>query len=65
MRDPKKDISVPVSYQGSIPDPFATGRGVLLSVHKTASGTYVGQPGSLTTKCPSKYQAAAGTYKKN
>jgi cytochrome c-type biogenesis protein CcmE len=65
VRDPKKDVSVPVSYQGSIPDPFAIGRGVLLSVHETASGTYVGQPGSLTTKCPSKYQAASGSYKKN
>jgi cytochrome c-type biogenesis protein CcmE len=65
VRDPKKDISVPVRYQGSIPDPFAVGRGVLLSVHKTSSGTYVGQPGSLTTKCPSKYQAAATNYKKN
>jgi cytochrome c-type biogenesis protein CcmE len=63
VRDPKKDVSVPVSYQGSIPDPFATGRGVLLSVHKTASGVYVGQPGSLTTKCPSKYQAAPSSYK--
>ena len=62
VRDPKRDISVPVSYQGSIPGPFAVGRGVLVSVRKTASGVYVGQPGSLTTKCPSKYQAvAAGT----
>jgi cytochrome c-type biogenesis protein CcmE len=60
VRDPKQDISVPVSYRGSIPGPFEDGRGVLVSVHKTASGVYVGQPGSLTTKCPSKYQAAAG-----
>ena len=55
----KRDLSVPVSYQGSIPGPFETGRGVLVSVRKTASGVYVGQPGSLTTKCPSKYQAVA------
>ena len=59
VRDPKRDVSVPVSYQGSIPGPFAVGRGVLVSVRKTNSGVYVGQPGSLTTKCPSKYQAAA------
>jgi cytochrome c-type biogenesis protein CcmE len=65
VRDPKKDVSVPVRYQGSIPDPFAKGRGVLLSVHPTASGTFVGQPGSLTTKCPSKYQAASVSYKNN
>jgi cytochrome c-type biogenesis protein CcmE len=60
VRDPKVDMSVPVSYQGSIPGPFQDGRGVLVSVRKTSSGVYVGQPGSLTTKCPSKYQAAAG-----
>jgi cytochrome c-type biogenesis protein CcmE len=59
VRDPKVDVSVPVRYQGSIPGPFAVGRGVLVSVRKTASGVYVGQPGSLTTKCPSKYQAVA------
>ena len=59
VRDPKRDLSVPVSYQGSIPGPFEVGRGVLVSVRKTPSGVYVGQPGSLTTKCPSKYQAAA------
>jgi cytochrome c-type biogenesis protein CcmE len=65
VRDPKRDISVPVSYQGSIPGPFATGRGVLVSVHQTASGVYQGQPGSLTTKCPSKYQAAAAGSSSN
>ena len=63
VRDPKQDVSVPVRYSGSIPDPFAKGRGVLISVHETKSGTFVGQPGSLTTKCPSKYQATAHQYK--
>ena len=62
VRDPKLDVSVPVRYQGSIPGPFAVGRGVLVSVRKGASGVWVGQSGSLTTKCPSKYQAAAGSY---
>jgi len=63
VRDPKLDVSVPVRYQGSIPGPFMSGRGVLVSVRKGASGVWVGQSGSLTTKCPSKYQAAAGSYK--
>lgn len=63
VRDPKRDMSVPVRYQGSIPDPFAVGRGVLVDVRKGRSGVWVGQSGSLTTKCPSKYQAAAGSYK--
>jgi cytochrome c-type biogenesis protein CcmE len=63
VRDPKLDVSVPVRYQGSIPGPFMSGRGVLVSVRKSGSGVWVGQSGSLTTKCPSKYQAAAGSYK--
>jgi cytochrome c-type biogenesis protein CcmE len=61
VRDPKLDMSVPVRYTGSVPDPFAAGRGVLVTVSegRTGGSDYVGQPNSLTTKCPSKYQAAA------
>jgi cytochrome c-type biogenesis protein CcmE len=64
IRDPKLKVSVPVSYTGEIPDPFARGRAVLLTVHRGAGGgaTYIGQPGSLTTKCPSKYKAASASY---
>jgi cytochrome c-type biogenesis protein CcmE len=62
IRDPKLSESVPVRYTGSIPDPFAAGRAVLVDVREGASGTWIGQPGSLTTKCPSKYQAASGAY---
>ncbi len=58
VRDPKLEVSVPVSYTGIIPDPFAAGRGVLVTVEKQGTG-FVGQQNSLTTKCPSKYQAAA------
>jgi hypothetical protein len=43
-----------------VPDPFAAGRGVLVTVQKEGS-QFVGQSNSLTTKCPSKYQAAAGS----
>ena len=57
VRDPKLDESVPVRYTGSVPDPFAVGRGVLVTVQEQGSA-FVGQPGSLTTKCPSKYQDA-------
>jgi cytochrome c-type biogenesis protein CcmE len=64
IRDPKLRMSVPVSYTGPVPDPFAAGRAVLLTVTegKTTSSDFVGQPNSLTTKCPSKYQAAAASY---
>jgi cytochrome c-type biogenesis protein CcmE len=62
VRDPKLHVSVPVRYTGEIPDPFAQGRAVLVDVRKGAATNWVGQPNSLTTKCPSKYQAASGSY---
>ncbi len=62
IRDPKLDESVPVRYTGVVPDPFAQGRAVLVTVSEGAKPTFVGQPNSLTTKCPSKYQAAAASY---
>lgn len=62
VRDPKLRMSVPVRYTGEIPDPFAQGRPVLVTVSEGTTPTFVGQPNSLTTKCPSKYQAAAASY---
>ncbi len=62
IRDPKLPVSVPVRYDGIVPDPFAPGRAVMVAVQKSGSGTtYVGQGNSLTTKCPSKYQAEAAS----
>lgn len=60
VRDPKLQVSVPVRYSGIVPDPFAAGRGVLVTVREAGS-TFVGEGNSLTTKCPSKYQAAAAS----
>ena len=57
VNDPKLHLSVPVRYSGLVPDPFAVGRGVLVTVQEQGT-SFVGQPGSLTTKCPSKYQDA-------
>ena len=64
VRDPKLHVSVPVRYTGIVPDPFAVGRGVLVTVREGGSGTtqFIGEQDSLTTKCPSKYQAAAASY---
>jgi cytochrome c-type biogenesis protein CcmE len=62
VRDPKLKVSVPVRYTGIVPDPFAAGRGVLVTVHEQGSAAFVGESNSLTTKCPSKYQAASSTY---
>ena len=59
IRDPRLHLSVPVRYTGIVPDPFQQGRGVLVTVHQRGS-QFVGEQNSLTTKCPSKYQAASG-----
>jgi cytochrome c-type biogenesis protein CcmE len=61
IRDPKLKVSVPVRYAGVVPDPFRAGRAVLVNVHEQGSG-FVGEGNSLTTKCPSKYQAASASY---
>jgi cytochrome c-type biogenesis protein CcmE len=60
VRDPKLKVSVPVRYTGIVPDPFAAGRGVLVTVQRGQGSQFIGQQNSLTTKCPSKYQAASG-----
>ncbi|HZE03953.1 MAG TPA: cytochrome c maturation protein CcmE, partial [Solirubrobacteraceae bacterium] len=61
VRDPKLHVSVPVRYTGIVPDPFAGGRAVMVAVRQGSGTTYVGQQNSLTTKCPSKYKAAAAS----
>jgi cytochrome c-type biogenesis protein CcmE len=64
VRDPKLKQAVSVRYTGIVPDPFRAGRGVLVTVTAPRAGatTFVGQQDSLTTKCPSKYRAASGSY---
>jgi cytochrome c-type biogenesis protein CcmE len=61
IRDPKLALSVPVRYTGIVPDPFAAGRAVMVTVSEGAnpSSGFIGQGNSLTTKCPSKYAAQA------
>ena len=61
VRDPKLSLSVPVRYTGIVPDPFRAGRGVVVAVQEQRVGdpVFLGQQNSLTTKCPSKYQAAS------
>jgi len=62
IRDPKLRMSVPVRYTGIVPDPFAAGRAVMVTVQEQpSSATFVGEQNSLTTKCPSKYQAKAAS----
>jgi cytochrome c-type biogenesis protein CcmE len=49
---------VDVLYKGSVPDMFRTGRDVVVTGTQRADGLFVTKPGSMITKCPSKYQAA-------
>ncbi|HET7857387.1 MAG TPA: cytochrome c maturation protein CcmE [Gaiellaceae bacterium] len=48
--------AVPVLYRGSVPDQFKIGREIRLE-GRVRNGVFVGQPGTLVTKCPSKYTA--------
>ena len=48
---------VAVRYTGSVPDLFRRGREVVVE-GMVRQGTFVGKPGSLSTKCPSKYAPA-------
>ena len=46
--------SVRVLYTGSVPDLFKVGRHIVVD-GRLRNGTFVAVPGSLITKCPSKY----------
>jgi cytochrome c-type biogenesis protein CcmE len=50
-------VSVAVAYTGAVPDSFKDGREVIVQVHGQGS-SFVGENGSLITKCPSKFTPA-------
>lgn len=56
LRDIRGDSreTVPVRYSGSVPDLFRAGRHVVVD-GQLRHGTFVAVPGSMITKCPSKY----------
>jgi len=49
-----RSASVPIVYTGSVPDLFKVGRHVVVD-GQLKHGTFVAAPGSMITKCPSKY----------
>ena len=59
MRDIEGEstATVKVVYTGSVPDQFKVGRHVVVD-GAVEKGVFVAEPGSMITKCPSKYQAA-------
>ncbi|HEU5363520.1 MAG TPA: cytochrome c maturation protein CcmE [Gaiellaceae bacterium] len=59
LRDIAGTASVPVVYRGSVPDLFKTGRHVFVR-GSLRRGVFVATPGSLMTKCPSRYVTKGG-----
>ncbi len=60
VRDREGEASIPVRYEGAVPDPFRNGREIIVDVRKQGAG-FVGEPDSLVTKCPSKFTAEKQT----
>ena len=55
-----------IDYRGSVPDAFRIGRNVIITGKlvkdpKTGDEVFKAKPGSLVTKCPSKFQDEGGT----
>ena len=50
----KRSTAVPIRYSGSVPDLFEVGRHIVVD-GQLRSGVFVAKPGSMITKCPSKY----------
>jgi cytochrome c-type biogenesis protein CcmE len=51
--------SIPVSYTGTVPDPFRGGREIVVT-GTVERGVFVGERDTLVTKCPSKFTTANG-----
>lgn len=54
IKDPNGPARIPVEYSGPVPDPFREGREVLVD-GRLEEGVFKGEPGTMTTKCPSKF----------
>lgn len=50
--------TVDVLYAGSVPDLFKVGRELVVDGRLGGDGVFVATPGSMVTKCPSKYSDA-------
>jgi cytochrome c-type biogenesis protein CcmE len=56
----RSSVRLRATYTGSVPDMFRAGRDISLK-GQLRNGTFVGTPGTLITKCPSKYTAEKET----
>jgi cytochrome c-type biogenesis protein CcmE len=64
VEDRAGGTTIPLSYTGTVPDPFQEGREVIVTVQKQGT-RYVGERNSLITKCPSKYKTAPAGENQN
>ena len=53
--------AVAVVYKGEVSEQFKVGREIIVD-GKLANGAFVGVPGTLLTKCPSRYTAKPRAY---
>jgi cytochrome c-type biogenesis protein CcmE len=60
LREIKGTETVPVVYRGTVPDLFRTDRDIQVD-GQMRNGVFVATPGTMITKCPSKYQASTTT----
>lgn len=60
LRDVEGTTAVPVVYRGSVPDMFRSGRDISVR-GELRNGTFMAAPGTMKTKCPSKYSAKKET----
>jgi cytochrome c-type biogenesis protein CcmE len=56
-----RSTTVRVLYTGSVPDLFKPGRDIVVD-GRLRNGTFVAEPGSMLTKCPSKYAPKSGDF---
>jgi cytochrome c-type biogenesis protein CcmE len=54
LRDVEGTETVQVAYAAGLPDQFKVGRDIRLD-GRLRNGVFWGKPGSMVTKCPSKY----------
>ena len=54
LRDKNGTSTVPVVYAGTVPDAFKAGGDIVVD-GRYANGVFTAIPGTLITKCPSKY----------
>jgi cytochrome c-type biogenesis protein CcmE len=52
--------SIPVTYSGTVPDPFRGGREIVLT-GTVEDGVFLGERDTLVTKCPSKFTTESTT----